>query len=85
MIEEYTRIPSDKAKFLRCPVPFTDADGSVHAYCDGTDCMAWMREIDDNGEPTGCGRCGMVRAIAPLYSCMWPAGCDQTASEESYE
>lgn len=77
----YTVVRTDKARQFRCPFPFTDYDGSVRAFCDGDDCMAWIQELGQNGELTGRGRCGMVSAILPLYTCAMPFEPETTPEE----
>lgn len=41
-------------------------------------------EFDQNGEPTGRGRCGMVSAILPLYTCAMPFE-PETTEQEAHE
>lgn len=81
MNENYMIVSTDKANKFRCPLPFTDYDGSVRAFCDGNACMAWINEIDQNSAPTGRGRCGMVSAILPLYTCAMPFEPETTPEE----
>lgn len=72
MNEKYMVVSLDEAHKYRCPYPFTDYDGSVRTFCDGNSCMAWIDQLDQNSEPTGRGRCGMVAVILPLYTCTMP-------------
>ncbi|WP_165078862.1 MULTISPECIES: hypothetical protein [unclassified Desulfovibrio] len=65
MAERYTIFKKDRAyENFRClfPLPFPDESRN----CVPWKCPAWIDELDENGEPTGRGRCGMVPARIEL-------------------
>ena len=62
MGERYRMYTKDDASWYRCMAPYTDANDVVIDFCRPGRCPAWIEELDDNGEPTGRGRCGMVPA-----------------------
>lgn len=61
MGERYTFINKERAWDYRCLFPTPDPDGRINR-CRPWECPAWIDELDENGEPTGRGRCGMVAA-----------------------
>lgn len=61
MAERYTIFSKDSASRYRCLFPIPDPDGPIDCCIPGR-CPAWIEELDDAGEPTGRGRCGMVPA-----------------------
>lgn len=58
MREEYTITENMNQHGRACP--FRLASGGVDNRCQGRRCMAWVVQLDNNGKPTGQGRCGMV-------------------------
>ena len=69
MREEYTMATNDNDNNLACP--FRLASSGTHCDCMGRRCMAWVVQLDDSGNPTGNGRCGMVWVILqmPVTTC----------------
>lgn len=70
MSEGYRIIRSELAQKYRCPFSVIDRAGDYRVCCEGANCMAWMMELDDKGEPTGRGRCGMLLRYVQT-SCKW--------------
>lgn len=59
MGERYTIFKKDRAyEKFRCLFPSPGPDEPKD--CVPWKCPAWIDELDENGEPTGYGRCGMV-------------------------
>ena len=50
-----------------CPLGFNRPDDEL-SECTGSSCMAWIAEVDNNGIPTGQGRCGIVHSVIPLIT-----------------
>lgn len=65
--EEYTMMTEGHTKKYRCPCPIQgNSTYEPMVSCSGSRCAAWVWEVDDNGERTGRGRCGMVGLIREI-------------------
>lgn len=69
MREEYTMTTDANDNARVCP--FRLASGSTSCRCQVRRCMAWIVQLDDNGKPTGNGRCGVVGSFLqmPVTAC----------------
>lgn len=62
MIRElYTTTSNRNGTDKLCPFCFGGSDPYGELRCSGDRCMAFVRKLDMDGNPTGRGRCGMVR------------------------
>lgn len=66
MYEEYTTTSTNNGHDRLCPFCFGGPDPHAELRCAGNRCMAFVFELDDNGSPTGRGRCGMVQPIREM-------------------
>ena len=58
MFEKPNSIHESVASTYGCPM-------SGRGHCIGVNCMAWVREVDQDGSLNYYGRCGMAIAIIP--------------------
>lgn len=59
--EQYTVTSNKNGADKLCPFCFGGPDPYGELRCSGERCMAFVRELDANGNSTDRGRCGMVR------------------------
>ena len=66
MYEEYTTTDKENSLEIFCPFSLPIISDGHDPFCFGERCMAFVFELDDNGSPTGRGRCGMVQPIREM-------------------
>lgn len=58
MREFYIAPHESDAGYFICPFKLTTTSSSKG--CEGSKCMAWIESLDNRGNPTKVGRCGMI-------------------------
>lgn len=67
-MENYTYTEQKKAHLALC-VFDRKGDYPGEKMCAGPLCMGWVHELDETGNPTGRGRCGMVYHVLTTCTC----------------